>query len=76
MVKLKNDIINYIFFLINYQIMTAEGTAKRKKSLIPWNISNEIGALVLAKEDEYLIYKLRMLRFNQIEAPMANAAPT
>lgn len=55
--------------------MTAEGTAKRKNSPIPRNISIEIEARVFAHAEEYLMYNPRKITFNQIEMLIAIAPP-
>jgi hypothetical protein len=56
-----------------YQIITAEGIAKRKNSPIPWNISIEIGTRVFALVN--FMYNPSKITFNQYDRPIANAAP-
>lgn len=58
-----------------YQIITAEGIAKRKNSPIPRNISIEIGTLVFELALVYFMYSPSKITFNQYDIPMANAAP-
>lgn len=53
----------------------AEGIAKRKNSLIPWNNSIETGTRVFSQAEEYLIYNPSKMTFNQLEIPSATAAP-
>lgn len=61
---------------MNHQSITAEGIAKRKNSQIPWNSSIEIGDLVFAHEEEYLMYNPRKITLNQMEMLIAIAPPT
>lgn len=59
----------------DYQIITAEGIAKRKNSPIPWKISIEMGALVFAQALLYFMYNPSKITFNQYDIPIAKAAP-
>lgn len=61
---------------IIYQIITADGIAKRKNSPIPWNISIETGTRVFAQAEEYFMYNKRKITFNHFEMLIANAPPT
>ena len=58
-----------------YQIIIAEGMAKRKNSPIPWKISIEIGTRVFLQAEEYVMYNPSKITFNQYEIPIATAAP-
>ena len=60
----------------NYQIIKAEGIAKRKNSPIPWNRSIEIGTRVFWQAEEYFMYNPSKITFNQYEILIATAAPS
>lgn len=58
-----------------YQTMTAEGTARRKNSLIPKKTSMEKGVRVFSQEVEKLTCNARNSTYNQVDTLKAIAAP-
>lgn len=61
---------------VHDQIITAEGMAKQKNSLVPWNSSIEFGVLILTQAEENITYNPNQITLNQYVIPIANAAPT
>ena len=59
-----------------YQSIAAEGIARHRNSLIPWNNSIEIGTRVFSQAEEYFMYNPSKITFNQYEILIATAAPS
>lgn len=60
----------------NYHIISADGTANRKNSLMPLKASHESGARVSSQEGENLTYRMSSKTLNQSDMLIASEAPT